>query len=105
MAGTTAAGIGALLAGVHSWVAAGPRLTVGPIRRVGADGTKYFEPWIAANPCDPANLVIVGSHVLGDPFHKEPAASFTKDGGLVGGEFVRLLHGAAPQERISFTTR
>jgi hypothetical protein len=81
VAGTTAAGVGGLLAGTHSWSAAGPRLTVGPIRRVGADGAKYFEPWIAANPRDPANLVVVGSHVRGDPFHKEPTAWFTKDGG------------------------
>jgi hypothetical protein len=81
VAGTTAAGVGGLLAGVHSWAAAGPRLTVGPIRRVGEDRAKYFEPWIAANPRDPANLVVVGSHQLGALYHKEPAAWFTKDGG------------------------
>jgi hypothetical protein len=56
MAGATAAGISGLMAGAHAKAAAGPRLTVRPIRRVGADGVKYFEPWIAANPRDASNL-------------------------------------------------
>ena len=81
MAGATVAGIGRLLAGAHARAAAGPRLTVGPIRRVGADGAKYFEPWIAANPRDASNLVVVGSHRLDEMSHKEPAAWFTTDGG------------------------
>ena len=81
MAGATAAGVGGLPAGTHAEAAAGPRLTVGPIRRVGAGGAKYFEPWIAANPRDASNLVVVGSHRLGEIFHKEPAAWFTTDGG------------------------
>ena len=63
-AGATVAGVGGLLAGPHAEAAADPRLTVGPIRRVGADGSKYFEPWIAANPRDASNLVIVGSRDL-----------------------------------------
>jgi hypothetical protein len=81
MAGTAVAGAGGLLAGAHAQAADGPRLTVGPIRRVGADGAKYFEPWIAANPRDASNLVVVGSHRLDEMFHREPAAWFTMDGG------------------------
>lgn len=42
-AGATVAGVGGLLAGPHAKAAADPRLTVGPIRRVGADGSKYFD--------------------------------------------------------------
>jgi hypothetical protein len=81
MTGATAAGVGSLLAGAPAEAAAGPRLTVGPIRRVGADGVKYFEPWIAANPRDAPNLVVVGSRRLDGMFHKQPAAWFTMDGG------------------------
>lgn len=82
----TAAGVGGLLAGVHAGAAAGPRLAIGPIRRVGDDRAKYFEPWIAANPRDASNLVIVGSRDLGAAttpgrFHMEPAAWFSRDGG------------------------
>ena len=79
--GATVAGIGRHLPGAQAMAAAGPRLTVGSIRRVGADGAKYFEPWIAANPRDASNLVVVGSHRLGAMSHKEPAAWFTMDGG------------------------
>jgi hypothetical protein len=87
MAGATVAGVGGLLAGAHTKAAGGPRLTVGPIRRVGADGAKHVEPWIAANPCDASNLVVVGTRHLGAAaaapagFHMEPAAWFTTDGG------------------------
>src|SRR4051794_19018036 len=86
MAGATAAGVGGLLAGAHAEAAAGPRLTVGPIRRVGADRSKYFEPWIAANPRDASNLVIVASRDLSEAatpnrYHMEPAAWFSFDGG------------------------
>ena len=86
MAGATIAGVGGLLAGAHAKAAAGPRLTVGPIRRVGADGAKHIEPWIAANPGDALNLVVVGTRLLGvaatpGGFEVEPAAWFTIDGG------------------------
>jgi hypothetical protein len=60
--------------------------TAGPIRRVGAHDAKSFEPWIAANPRDASNLVVVASHDLGEVAtktteRKEPAAWFTVDGG------------------------
>ena len=87
MAGATTVGLVGLPEEDRAQAAAGPRLTVGPIRRVGSRGAKYFEPWIAANPRDASNLVIVGSHDLGDVetpnrFHMEPAAWFSVDGGV-----------------------
>jgi hypothetical protein len=53
---------------------------------VGLDGAKHVEPWIAANPLDGTNLVVVGSHFLGEAatpstFRMEPAAWFSMDGG------------------------
>jgi hypothetical protein len=108
MAGATAAGVGGLLTGAYAEAAAGQRLAVGPIRRVGADGSKYFEPWIAANPRDGSNLVIIGSHDLSeaatpDRFHMEPAAWFSFDGGSSWSS--GKLAGAAdlPRERALFT--
>ena len=58
-----------------------PRPTVGHVRHVGTEGEKYFEPWIAGNPRDASNLVIVGSHILDGFLHREPVAWFTTDGG------------------------
>ena len=86
IAGATITGVGGMLAGAHAKAAAGPRLTVGPIRRVGADGAKHIEPWIAANPRDALNLVVVGTRLLGvaatpGGIEVEPAAWFTIDGG------------------------
>lgn len=81
-AGAAVGGMGGLPALAHAEVAASPRLTVGPIRRVGADGARYFEPWIAANPRDASNLVVVASHCLDGMSHKEPACWFTTDGGV-----------------------
>jgi hypothetical protein len=31
---------------------------------VGAEGEKHVEPWIAANPRDASNLVVVGSRYV-----------------------------------------
>ena len=85
IAGATITGVGGMLAGAHAKAAAGPRLTVGPIRPVGADGAKHIEPWIAANPRDALNLVVVGTRLLGvaatpGGIEVEPAAWFTIDG-------------------------
>jgi hypothetical protein len=57
-----------------------PAIRVGPIRRVGAEGEKHIEPWIAANPRDASNLVVVGSRYVGDR-HYYSGAWFTADGG------------------------
>jgi hypothetical protein len=86
MAGALAALVGGFFAGSDAAAAVGPRLTVGPIRRVGVDAARYFEPWIAASPRNASNLVIVGSLDLSDGatpdhFHMEPAAWFSVDGG------------------------
>jgi hypothetical protein len=54
------------------------------IRNVGPSQTKHLEPWIAANPCDASNLVILASHYWGKgptALHTEPAAWFSTDGG------------------------
>jgi hypothetical protein len=63
-----------------------PRIEVGPIRRIGPDGVKHVEPWIAANPRDGSNLVIVSTHFLGEKptratFWSRPAAYASADGG------------------------
>ena len=42
-----------------------PGIRVGPIRRVGAQGVKYIEPWLCANPHDAKNLIIAGSVYVG----------------------------------------
>jgi hypothetical protein len=65
---------------------AASEFTVGPVRRTGREGERYFEPWIAANPRDGANLVVVASRYLGQPATRrgepmEPAAWYTADGG------------------------
>ncbi len=75
-----------LLAGARANAFEVPESKVGPIRRVGAEGAKYFEPWIAANPRDRSNLMIVGSRYLGEAPTRatewmEPAAWFTVNGG------------------------
>ncbi len=79
------AGVGGLLVRVHAGGETGPELRVGPIQRVGAYGAKYFEPWIAANPRDATNLVVVASRDLSAAsparFHMEPASWFSLDGG------------------------
>ncbi len=79
-------GSAAVALGPSATAAEGPVLAVGPVRRVGPAGVKFIEPWIAANPRDSSNLVIVGSHNLGDSatpatLSAEPAAWFTADGG------------------------
>jgi hypothetical protein len=48
---------------------------------VGAAGEKHIEPWIAANPRDASNLVVVGSRYVGDS-HFYSRAWFTADGGV-----------------------
>src|SRR3954463_2530201 len=84
--GATAPGVGGILARARAGAVASPRLTIGPIRRVGVGGSKYFEPWIAAHPRNASNLVIVASRDLSeaaipDRYHMEPAAWFSLDGG------------------------
>jgi hypothetical protein len=86
MSSALAAGLGGVSSRDSARAADGPRLTMGAIRRVEKDGARFFEPWIAANPRDASNLVIVGSRDLGEAttpnrFHMEPAAWFTFDGG------------------------
>lgn len=81
--GAVAAG---LRAGARAEAAGAPQVEVGPIRRLGPDGAKGFEPWIAANPRDGANLVVVGSRYLAETkirgdYPKQPVAWFTADGG------------------------
>jgi hypothetical protein len=68
-----------------------PEIRVGPIRRVGAEGEKHIEPWIAANPRDASNLVVVGSRYVGDK-HYYSGAWFTADGGATwsAGELPRM---------------
>ncbi len=83
VSGLVAASSLGVLAGARARAA---ELRVGPVRRVGPEGAKYFEPWIAANPRDAANLVVVGSNYLGEMANRagermEPAAWFTVDGG------------------------
>jgi hypothetical protein len=85
--GWAAAGAVGLLAGTRAGAAGVPNLKVGPIRRIGPEGARFFEPWIAANPRDGANLVVVGSRYLApgkDPsdLPREPTAWFTTDGGV-----------------------
>ncbi len=85
-AGTVTAGAAVFRTDVGLAAHAPPRLRIGPIHRVGFEGRKYIEPWIAANPRDGANLVVVGSRYLGQvatpsTFHLEPDAWFTTDGG------------------------
>ena len=108
MAGATAAGFAGLRMRAHARGPAGPRLTVGPIRQVGADGSKYFEPWIAANPRDASNMVIVGSLDLSkgstpDRFHMEPAAWFSFDGGASWSSADIAIPADQPRERALFT--
>ncbi|HZW31907.1 MAG TPA: exo-alpha-sialidase, partial [Isosphaeraceae bacterium] len=92
--GSVAAGAVEFLAGACAQANGKSEFTVGPVRRVGAEGAKYFEPWIAANPRDGSNLVIVGSRYLGEAATRatermEPVAWFTADGGATwsAGEF------------------
>ena len=42
-----------------------PGIRVGPIRRVGAEGVKYIEPWLCANPRDAKNLIVAASVSVG----------------------------------------
>lgn len=82
-AGSAAASLG-LLASGRAGAAEGPALKVGSVRRVGPDGAKHVEPWIAASPRDASNLVVVGSHYRGKAGSSHrivPAAWFTEDGG------------------------
>jgi hypothetical protein len=84
--GLAATGSLGLLAGGRPDAAGVPVLKVGPVRRVGLEGAKYFEPWIAANPRDGSNLVVVGSRYQGEVSTRagermEPVAWFTADGG------------------------
>lgn len=85
-AGAATAGACGLLARGPAAAAGELRLELGPIRRVGPEGARHGEPWIAANPRDAANLVVVGSHVLdrapgSTSSPMEPAGWFTVDGG------------------------
>jgi hypothetical protein len=87
VASSIAAGAVELSAGTEANAAEPPGFKAGPVRRVGPEGNKYFEPWIAANPREDSNLVIVGSRYLGDAPTAatqlmEPAAWFTVDGGV-----------------------
>jgi hypothetical protein len=79
-----ACSLGAGVLGLRAWgrVTAdrAPEIRVGPVRRVAADGEKHIEPWLAANPRDASNLVVVGSRVVGDR-HYYSSAWFTTDGG------------------------
>src|SRR5262249_41467643 len=77
-----------------------PEIRVGPICRVGAEGAKHIEPWIAANPRDASNLVVVGARDVGDR-HYYSGAWFTGDGGATGpaGELPGM---AAFREKPSF---
>ncbi len=73
----------------------GPQLHVDHNRGVGSSQTKRLEPWIAANPRDSSNLVILASRYLGkvsNSLHTEPAAWFSADGGATWsrGEFTGL---------------
>jgi hypothetical protein len=84
--GLAAAGSLGFLVRERADAAGAPGLKVGPVRRVGPDGVKHFEPWIAANPRDASNLVVVASRDLGEVTtktaeRKEPFAWFTVDGG------------------------
>ena len=72
--------------GLRADAAEAPKIEVGPIRRIGPEGTKHVEPWIAANPRDPSNLVVVSARYLGKvatrmTFRMEPTAYFSADGG------------------------
>ena len=107
-AGSTAAGVASLVVGVRAAAAVLPGLQVGPVRRVGPDRAKHIEPWIAANPRDDSNLVVVGSSFMGEAatpstVRMEPAAWYSVDGGATwsAGE----LEGAAGLrgERAYFT--
>jgi hypothetical protein len=42
-----------------------PGIRVGPIRRVGAEGVKYIEPWLCASPRDAKNLIVAASVYVG----------------------------------------
>jgi hypothetical protein len=87
--GFLAAAVGAVpfLAGVRMEAAgAAPKFTAGPVRSVGRAGERFFEPWIAANPVDAGNLVVVASRYLarrpaGEEEPREASAWFTGDGG------------------------
>lgn len=106
--GAATAGVGCLLTKAHARASTGLPLTVGPIRRIGTDGEKYFGPWNAANPLDSSNLVVVGSHLLGEVRRAEPAAWFTRDGGAtwLTGELEGMdrLHGEKSFYGDAFTT-
>jgi hypothetical protein len=84
--GLAATGSLGLLMGDRTDAAGVPGLKCGPLRRVGAEGAKYFEPWIASNPGDGSNLVVVRSRYLGEVAtrwseHMGPVVWFTADGG------------------------
>jgi len=71
-------------------------LQIGPIREVGPSSTKHLEPWIAANPSDASNVIILASRYLGKlpsgSRRTEPAAWFSADGGATWspGEFTGI---------------
>jgi hypothetical protein len=83
LAATGSLGLGAAESADSTGV---PALKRGPVRRVGSEGAKYFEPWIAANPRDSSNLVVVGSRYTTEVSAQstdrmEPVTWFTVDGG------------------------
>lgn len=75
-----------LVLGPRAEAAEAPKIEVGPTRRIGPDGAKHVEPWIAANPRDGANLVVVVARHLGKAStpmtsRMEPTAYVSADGG------------------------
>ena len=81
-----ALGSATLALGLRADAAEAPKIEVGPIRRIGPDGAKHVEPWVAANPRDGANLIVVVARYLGKvatqmSFRMEPTAYFSADGG------------------------
>ncbi len=102
VAGSVADGRVVLLAGVRASAVGVSAFKVGPVRRLGPDGAKYFEPWIAANPRGGSNQVVVGSRYLGEVATRmtermEPAAWITVDGGATWS--ARELAGTDPLRR------
>jgi hypothetical protein len=62
-----------------------PETRVNPIQNVSPSGSKFIEPWIAAHPRDPSQLVILASRYLGKgsgSLHTDPVGWFSYDGGL-----------------------
>src|SRR5438309_257719 len=62
-----------------------PSIRVGPIQRVGAEGVKYIEPWLSANPRDAKNLIVAGSVYVGPAPNRDGRTTgevrYTIDGG------------------------